>query len=262
MTFAGGRRMAGPESDDRGFTYGDGLFETMRAHAGGVPWWARHWARLARGANRLRMTLPDEAQVLEQAAALLGGGAGVVRLQVTRGRGGRGYGLPASCVPTWTLSRHPVPESPGNGITLRWCETRLALQPLLAGIKHCNRLEQVMARSEWSDPDIHEGLVCSTDGDVVGGTATNLFLLLGGQWLTPPVDRCGIAGVCREWVMDTLPIRERRISIDDVTAAQSIFVCNAVRGILPVARLGHRCWSLHPQVTELRARLAAEHPAF
>jgi 4-amino-4-deoxychorismate lyase len=150
---------------------------------------------------------------------------------------------------------------------MRWCNTQLALQPALAGIKHCNRLEQVLARAEWNDAaavdrDAHEGLMCSIEGDVVCATAANLFVLRQGRWFTPPVDRCGVAGICRGWATAALDATESRLNVTDVETAEAVFLCNAVRGILPVARLGKRTWPLHPQVAALRERLGVAHPAF
>lgn len=145
---------------------------------------------------------------------------------------------------------------------LRWCDTRLAIQPALAGIKHCNRLEQVIARGEWHDDGIDDGLMCDSEGFVVGATSANLFVLREGGWMTPMVDRCGIAGVCRAWCMTDLAAVETRLTIAQVELADAIFLCNAVRGILPVAQLVRRAWSPHPQVTALQARLARVHPAF
>lgn len=261
--FRGDERVRAFALDDRGAAYGDGVFETMRAHGGEVPWWDAHWARLALGASRLRLPLPDESRARMQAARLLDGRDGVLKLLVTRGSGGRGYAPPCDATPTWVLSRHPLPPSTtGGGLVLRWCELRLAVQPALAGIKHCNRLEQVLARAEWNDPAIHEGLLRSAEGDVVCATAANLFVLRDGRWLTPAVDRCGIAGVCRGWAIDRLGASVVRLDAGDVERAEAAFVCNAVRGILPVARLGGRAWSPHPQVRALQQRLAAEHPAF
>ncbi|MCM2338481.1 MAG: aminotransferase class IV [Lysobacter sp.] len=287
--FVGTQAVDAVPPDDRGLAYGDGLFETMRAHRGDVPWWPAHWARLAAGAARLRLPLPDETQVRAEAEALLDGGSGVLKLLVTRGSGGRGYAPPPSPVPTWLLSRHPVPANPREGLVLRWCDTRLGVQPLLAGLKHCNRLEQVLARAEWlpahggtgapalptlddASQNVHattapqrradEGLMRSTDGDVVCATAANLFVLQGDRWVTPAVDRCGIAGVCRRWVIDATGATEARLDVTDVDAADAVFLCNAVRGILPVARLGERMWAPHPRVVALQQRLAAEHPAF
>lgn len=260
--FVGADAVAGIPANDRGLAYGDGLFETMRARRGTVHWWTAHWQRLARGAQALRMTLPDETQARHEGEALLEGRDGVLKLIVTRGAGGRGYAPPSTAAPCWIVSVHPLPATPADGLALRWCETRLAMQPALAGFKHCNRLEQVLARAEWNDEAIHDGLMLSTEGDVVSATSANLFVLHEGRWATPRIDRCGVAGVCRAWAMDALDAVETRLAVTEVEAADAIFLCNAVRGILPVARLGARSWRPHPQVADVQRRLLAEHPAF
>jgi 4-amino-4-deoxychorismate lyase len=266
--FVGDERVDAMPADDRGIAYGDGLFETMRIHAGQAPWWDAHWARLQRGGQRLRMVLPGEGQVRSEAAALFADRAGgVLKLIVTRGSGGRGY-APTNTQPNWTLSRHPVPTpSSRDGLALRWCTTRLAIQPALAGIKHCNRLEQVLARAEWADPatsglDADEGLMCSSEGDVVCAISANLFVLRDGRWLTPKVDRCGVEGICRGQLLQLLDAREVRLPVADIETADAVFLCNAVRGILGVARLGTRTWPSHPAVAEARRMLARTHPGF
>jgi 4-amino-4-deoxychorismate lyase len=266
--FVGDTRFDAIAADDRGVAYGDGLFETMRAHHGELPWWEAHWARLEAGARRLRIVLPQSTHVRAEAASLLSNQDAVLKLLVTRGSSGRGYAPDPDGAPTWILSRHALPpEAPETGIAVRWCETRLAMQPMLAGMKHCNRLEQVLARSEWlapaaSDTGATEGLMRSTEGDVVCATAANLFVLSDGTWRTPLIDRCGVAGICRAWAISQLDARESRIAVTDVETADAVFLCNAVRGILPVARLGGCTWSLHPQVVALRKQLALAHPAF
>ena len=266
--FVGGVRVDAITAGDRGVAYGDGLFETMRAHRGAVSWWDAHWARLQRGAARLGIALPEQAHVREEGSQLLAGEDAVLKLVVTRGSDGRGYAPTPSATPTWILSVHPVPAPPpAPGLALRWCGTRLATQPLLAGIKHCNRLEQVLARAEWLQPtaidrDADEGLMCSTEGDVVCATSANLFVLRDGRWLTPRVDRCGVAGVCRAWAMEATGAQETRLDVTDVGAAEAVFLCNAVRGILPVARLGSRTWPAHPRVSAVREALAKAHPGF
>ena len=131
--FSGTQAVAAIVPDDRGLAYGDGLFETMRAHGGAIPWWDAHWDRLRNGAQRLRMAVPDEAFVREQAQSLLDGGDGVLKLLLTRGSGARGYASGEPRPPTWVLSMHALPPSPPAGLALRWCQTRLALQPALAG---------------------------------------------------------------------------------------------------------------------------------
>ena len=266
--FVGERRVSAIPPDDRALAYGDGLFETMRACRGELPWWDAHWSRLERGAVRLRLAMPSPAKVRSEAAQLLDGRDGVLKLQLGRGSGGRGYAPPLAPEPSWILSRHPLPSShPAAGLTLRWCDTQLALQPALAGIKHCNRLEQVLARAEWQIPgaidgDADEGLMRSTDGDVVCATAANLFVLHGERWRTPPVDRCGVAGVCRQWLLDRFEVEQARLSVADVETADAIVLTNAVRGILPVARLGSRRWAAHRRVAGWRRSLAQANPAF
>lgn len=260
--FVGDRRVDAVPVDDRGLAYGDGLFETMRVHDGDVPWWDAHWARLARGAARLRMPLPDATRVREEARALFAAGdAGVLKLLLTRGSGGRGYAPPQSAVPTWILSHHPLPPAAG-GLRLHWCRTRLASQPALAGLKHCNRLEQVLARAECVEAGADEGLLQDAGGHVVSATAANLFVLRGGEWATPPLDHCGVAGVCRGFLIPLLQARERTLSEADVGAADAVFLCNAVRGILGVARVGARDYAPHPALEDARRALARLHPAF
>lgn len=270
--FAGDERIDGGANEGliegliqgRGFAYGDGVFETMRAHGGTVAWWPGHRARLALGAARLRIPLPPEermAQALQAFAATHRDA--VLKLILTRGSGGRGYSPALDAPPLWALIASPLPPAPpAAGLVLRWCETRLARQPLLAGIKHCNRLEQILARAEWQDPAIHEGLMLDTGGDAIAATAANLFVFREGRWWTPPVDQCGIAGVCRSWALRTFAAGERRLCREEVESADALVLCNAVRGILPVARLDAREWAPHPAVAEARHRLAAANPAF
>lgn len=267
--FVGDARVEDAASDavlveGRGFAYGDGVFETMRAVGGSIPWWPGHRARLALGAARLRIPLPAaECMETELHDWLSRHRDGVIKLILTRGSGGRGYTSALDVPPVWALLVFAPPPRPRpGGLVLRWCETRLAQQPLLAGIKHGNRLEQIMARAEWSDPDIDEGLMRDTDGHVVAATAANLFVRSEGRWWTPPVDRCGIAGVCRSWALRVFAAGERRLTMAAVESAEALVLCNAVRGILPVARLGDRTWASHPAVADARRRLAAAHPAF
>ncbi len=263
--FRGDQQVEAIAASDRGFAYGDGLFETMRATRGEVLWWEAHWNRLQTGAKRLDLVLPELQRVRREAKDLLAGDDAVLKLIVTRGSGGRGYAPEGDTMPTWVLSRHALPaQAAAEGLALRWCETRLAAQPALAGIKHCNRLEQVLARAEWRNPGIDdpaadEGLMRSIEGDVVCATSANLFVLRGGRWLTPRIDRCGVAGVCRAWAMEVLHAGEMRLDVTDVETADAVFLCNAVRGILPVARLGARRWPLHPQVAAIRAQFASIH---
>ena len=267
--YVGDARVPGVDPGHRGIAYGDGLFETVRVHDGRVPWWDRHAERLAHGAARLDIVLPDPAYLAGEVAAMArDAGHGVLKLVCSRGAGGRGYAPDPRAEGAWQLTCHALPAAtPRAGLHLRWCSTRLARQPLLAGLKHCNRLEQVLARAEWNDGagpdrDADEGLMLDMQGDVVCATAANVFVLRQGRWVTPALDHCGVAGVCRGVLLDALDAHAATVSPRDVDTADAVFLCNAVRGILPVARLAGRAWPPHPAVGRAQALLGARHPAF
>jgi 4-amino-4-deoxychorismate lyase len=252
------------EPDDRGLAYGDGVFETLLVHHGQPVWWHEHWERLHRGARTLGLSMPDQDWIRTECQSLLADSQrSVLKIILTRGSGGRGYAAPENPQPTVILSSHPAPPPISEPISLRWCKTALAIQPQLAGIKHLNRLEQVLARQEWNDPAIADGLMCDTEDRVICATSANLFALVGGRWLTPGVARCGIAGIARAWILANAPAAvEADLSAAEVSHADALFLCNAVRGILPVRRLGLREWPMHEAVVRLQRRLAEAQPAF
>lgn len=247
---------------NRGLQYGDGVFETMRVHCGEVPLWPRHLARLREGAARLGIAMPEPAFVEARIAELMAGvEAGVLKLLLTRGDGGRGYAPPADAMPVWMLARHPLPQ-PQAALRLHVCQMRLAIQPALAGIKHCNRLEQVLARAEAERAGCDEGLVRDADGAPVCATSANVLVRRDGRWWTPPVARCGVAGVLRGWLLDAGLVAEAALSMEDVLSAEGLALCNAVRGILPVISLGARSWAVPAALADLQARLAMAYPMF
>ncbi|HEU0153100.1 MAG TPA: aminodeoxychorismate lyase [Arenimonas sp.] len=263
--YRGRARVDALDPADRGLAYGDGLFSTLRVHAGQPVWWDAHWARLARDAARLGLAVPDADWLRGEVDALLAAqdGPAVLKLVLTRGAGGRGYRFDADAAPTLVLSRHPLPPAARAPLSLRWCRLRMARQPALAGIKHLNRLEQVLARAEWDDPAIDEGLLLDTDGRVACATSANVFARIEGRWLTPRVDACGVAGVARAWVLAHAPdAAEATLAPAALEAADALFLCNAVRGILPVGRLGDRTWAPHPALAELQRHLGRAEPAF
>ncbi|KGI77945.1 aminodeoxychorismate lyase [Oleiagrimonas soli] len=241
-----GRETQQVPADDRGLRYGDGLFETVRVIDGRAPLWARHMQRLAHGCERLGMPSPDTEALREDVAALTQAyGPSVVRITLTRGGGERGYLPPETPRCTRIVTAAPAPLRPAHwsdaGIRVRFCDTRLAVQPALAGLKHLNRLEQVLARAEWRDPDIVEGLMRSMDGAVVCATAANLFARIDGDWITPSVETCGVAGVARAEVLAQWPrCRIGTIEMGALMQAEEVFLSSSVRGILPVGDLAGR----------------------
>ena len=258
--FRGDHRVDCIDPGDRGLAYGDGVFETMRVHRGGIPWLDAHLQRLQRGAQRLAIELPDEMLLRAEIATVCGGReAAVLKLIVTRGTGGRGYAPPLHSDLTWMLSLHDAP-SPMQAVDVIWCGATLADQPALAGIKHCNRLEQVLARREVVAANTDEGLMCDAAGKVISATSANLFIHDGDGWLTPKLDRSGVAGICRDWLLRHVRVGETVLDRDDVLRSSAVFLCNAVRGILPVRRLDAREWPRCTEIRDLQRQLADAHP--
>lgn len=235
---------------DRGLHYGDGLFETMRVIGGKVRLMDLHLARLARGAIQLGIPLVDPVGLrtyLESKAVSMQ--EGILKLILTRGCGGRGYQPPTEPQPQLILQAYPPLDVAGQeGVTVRLCELRLARQPRLAGLKHLNRLEQVLARAEWSDPGIAEGLMLDSEGFLIEGVASNIFLVRDGKLRTPRLDQCGVAGVMRAHVMQRahalgVEVGEVPLRLEDLLEAEEVFLTNSLHGIRPVIQLvGHRTW--------------------
>ncbi|MEA3638572.1 MAG: aminodeoxychorismate lyase [Lamprobacter sp.] len=248
-----GEARADVDSRDRGLSYGDGLFETIAVRSGRPCCWLDHLDRLALGAARLRLPLPSPARLKAEAARLVEGvEVGTLKMIITRGPSARGYRLPAQPQPTRILfvderlddqghamtdpSRDPRTE---QGVQVRLCDTRLGLNPQLAGLKHLNRLEQVLARAEWADPGIDEGLMLDAEGALVCGTMSNLILITDVGLETPLIDRCGVAGTARAQLLriavaSGYQVRERRLGLDDLLRAQGALLTNALVGIWPI----------------------------
>ncbi len=234
---------------DRGARYGDALFETIRYQDGTLQLLQGHLSRLARGLQRLSIDCPMErvdeqlrqGQVFASAAGLHDA---VFRLQVSRGQGARGY-LGEVGDATISLSVDalaPLDRTP-KAIELMTCQTALALQPALAGIKHCNRLEQVLAARELAKAGYSEGIQCNPSGQPICAVSSNIYIVLGSEVLTPDLSDCGIEGTVREVMIDRLlpdaglSVTVGAITPADVTAADELLLSNALAGIRAAASL-------------------------
>ncbi len=251
---------------DRGLHYGHGLFETMRLFQGTIPLWDFHRRRIRRDAGCLGIEVDDSLleQYLQQALRS-SGPDGVIKLLLTAGEGGRGYAAPNRIEPNYLIQCLEMPDRHrwARGITVWPCKHRLGANSALAGIKHLNRLEQVLARAEQPPQRFPEGLMLDCDDFVVEGIASNLFCRSGSNWLTPFLDRCGVAGVMREYLMSRHSVIESRLTLADLVTMDELFVCNSVHGIHPVIAVqGVREWELGDETRQWQQQLMDEFPCF
>lgn len=228
---------------DRGLNYADGVFETMRIDGGSIPLLELHLQRLDSGCERLSMPLP-ELSLLRRELALASAEieAGVIKLVLTRGSGGRGYAPPERASCRRIISLHPLPEYPRcryqRGVSVRLCKTLLGSSPVTGGLKHLGRLEQVIASMEPS-AGCAEGLMRNQAGEIIEGIRSNLFLVRDHALLTPDVSHCGVAGVMRGLILDLAPSLGLEAAVVSVPAAEltrcdEIFLSSSVFGVWPV----------------------------
>jgi len=248
--------------NDRGLLYGDGVFRTLLRRSGVPLLWDRQYAKLASDCSALRIECPSQS-VFERDFDLLPASDAdcVIKLIVTRGDGPRGYVVPANTRANRVVTCGPLPAhahpSAGSAARIRWCNTSLSVQPALAGVKHLNRLENVLARSEWHDPTIFDGLMLTAGGEVISGTMRNLFLVRNGQLNTPAIDRCGVDGVMRKLVLELaaahqVPVIIGTVRRQDVQTADEIFLVNSVITLVAVGALETTKWTPGPLSTQIQ----------
>ncbi len=239
---------------DRGLHYGDGVFRTLLIKDGKPKDWERHLKHLLADAGSIGITSIDPVVLGHQASTISQEiGQATLKIILTRGSSGRGYRQDRTAPPSSILLVYSLPDMPvehgKSGIRVRLCETRLARNPRLAGIKHLNRLEQVLARAEWDDSSITEGLMLDTEGFLIEGTSSNLFLVQDGTLKTPKLTQCGVEGVTRERILEEAPRYSKAVDICDLTLedlyqSDECFICNSLFGIRPIVRLDNRQWEI------------------
>jgi 4-amino-4-deoxychorismate lyase len=251
---------------DRGLQYGDGVWETIRIAQGQPIFWQPHLERLLYGLRVLGISLNTEQLETQVSQCLVGVDTGILKIIVTRGSGGRGYLPPPNSQPRIILSVHPVPAYPESyyesGIEITLCETRLSHNPQLAGFKHLNRLEQVLARKELGSK-YPEGLVRDYADHVIEGTMTNLFIVKDEKIFTPDLTFCGIKGVMREFIMqrcNTWGIDVEVLStikMEQLLMADALFLCNSVIGVWSVKHFQNKNYSISALSKNLQAEFEA-----
>lgn len=231
---------------DRGLQYGDGLFETMAVHNKNVYLWEMHWERLEKGCEQLSIEIPNKATIENEIASICdleNTSKFVIKLIITRGEGQRGYRFSANQNTTRIITSNSWPDYPEKhqieGVSVRYCETPLSENSKLAGIKHLNRLEQVLARNEWHTNEFQEGLMSTNQGNVVDGTMSNIFAVKDNILFTPDLSLSGVAGVMRRRVIKIakeldFSVYEKKLTKVELELADELFLTNSLFGIWPV----------------------------
>lgn len=254
---------------DRGFAYGDGVFRTMLVNAALPDAWDLHYQKLVMDCNRLGIHCPaahvlmaDIAQIFESQQLA------VAKIIISRGISVRGYAINPAAETTRVLIQSPYPHYPAinfsEGIALHLCNLRLAHQPLLAGIKHLNRLENIMARREWDEPMLADGLLMDYWGNVIECTMSNVFARFGNELVTPDLTQCGVEGVTRQRILEAcaqlnLQARVMNILLPELLRADEVIICNSLFGAWQVRSVGSRSWKAQGLAKQLREILAVNH---
>lgn len=245
---------------DRGVEFGDGLFETLLVNGTEPLYSELHLARFQAGCRALMF--PDCSVAVQQqlrqaalASAARGWRWSALRVTVTRGAGPRGYAPPEPADPRIIITATRLEETTAHmpdPARLGLASVRWPAQPLLAGLKHLNRLENVLAAREYREAGYDEAVMLDQQGNPISVVAANFFAVCDGQLLTPPLHGCGIAGTRRDLVMRRwapalgLAVREEFMTVDQLESAQEVFYSNSLLGLRPVASFGKRTWNEHP----------------
>lgn len=249
---------------DRGLNYGDGFFTTAKVVDGQVQYWPHHKARLIECAERLGFPELDfyslENKITQQITDLQ---LSVLKILITRGEGGRGYGLPSECNITILLSVLDYPRNYSalakKGVRLEISPIKLAAQPYLAGLKTLNRLEQVLIKRAMQTQNCDDVLVLDHNNNVIEASAANIFAIKNHKVFSPLVDECGIKGVYLQSLCDKLPVEFKRVQVEDLTQADAVFVCNSLMGAVPVKSIEQQVFNTansHALLTKLLAKEA------
>lgn len=257
--------------DDRAFQYGDGLFETIAIRDGQPRLWDYHVDRLERGCERLRLVMPDSRVLRDWLDTTVQQGNEntahcTAKLILSCGVSQRGY---SRMTPTDVVTfigvfgaKTIAPTHYRDGVETLVCNTRLALFSVTAGCKTLNRLEQVLARSEFVSTAAFEGLTLDADDRLICGTMSNVFIVANNSVITPSLQRCGVEGVMRRHVIDVLSrngieVEVRDISDTELKSCDEVFLTNSQFGVLPVRRCGEKTWRRHAVTREVMKQMAA-----
>jgi 4-amino-4-deoxychorismate lyase len=253
---------------DRGFAYGDGVFRTIKVINGLPEHWPMHYQTLFADCSAIGIVCPSADTFISDFKKIFDADefSAVVKIIVTRGEGERGYNPPAITTPMRVMIKSSMPDYPevnfSEGVVLHLCDTRIAHQPKLAGIKHLNRLDNVLARMEWHDPKVAEGVMLDMEGNVIECTAANIVARYGDTLITPKLDQCGVAGITRKQILAHAKRLElntaiERMNLKDLHSADEVIICNSLFGAWQVRELAGQQWAKQLLAEKLRKALHA-----
>ena len=253
---------------DRGLSYGDGVFRTIKVVQGLPEYWPVHYQTLVKDCTAIGIVCPSADVFINDFEQLFSIEelVAVAKIIVTRGEGARGYSPPAVTNPLRVMIKSSMPdyaqENFSEGVALHLCETRIGHQPKLAGVKHLNRLENVLARMEWHDPKIVEGLMLDCNDNVIECTAANIFARYENVLLTPALDQCGVSGITRKQILaraHSLNLKPaiETMSLKKLLSADEVIICNSLFGAWQVRQLENKQWPKQNLAINLRKALHA-----
>ena len=256
---------------DRGFAYGDGIFRTFVMRDSQPEYWPLHYQKLVADCAAINIVCPSAELLMSDLQQLfLPDELAVAKIIITRGEGSRGYAPPAITAPTRVVVKSLMPEYPAErfsvGVHLTVCATRLAPQAKLAGIKHLNRLENVLARMEWGSDyiasGIADGIMLDMQGNVIECTAANVFVRFGDTLITPSLNLCGVAGVTRQRIMNvvhalSLKVSEETFDLKKLLSADEAIICNSLYGAWQVHKVENKTLKVNGLAANIREVLKA-----
>jgi 4-amino-4-deoxychorismate lyase len=252
---------------DRGFAYGDGVFRTLVMRNGVPESWPQHYQKLVADCAAINIVCPSAELLMSDLQQLfLLDEVAVAKIIITRGEGNRGYTPPPITAPMRVVTKSAMPEYPEErfniGVSLHVCDTRLPLQPKLAGIKHLNRLENVLARMEWNDQNIADGILLDMNDNVIECTAANIFARFGDTLITPSLTQCGVAGITRQRIIALADTISLNVSIETfdlkkLFAADEVIICNSIYNAWQVKKIHEKTYQSHALAANIRAALTA-----
>jgi 4-amino-4-deoxychorismate lyase len=252
-------------ADDRSFQYGDGCFTTIQTRFGALSYWELHVERMQACLDTLGITAPDWHEVYAQLLnAALPDAMGGLKLLISRGSGGRGYASPEQVTPLIMINRFAYPAHyplwQSQGLKIGVSRIALGHNPLLAGHKHNNRLEQVLVKDDLRAQGVDDGVVLDINQNIVETSSANIFWRNGESLYTPILDKAGVAGIIRRLIIQDVEALGYQVVIGEFTleqlkGAEEVFISNALLGIAPVIQVSDRQFTIGELTQKLQKRV-------